>query len=66
MAKHWGWTKNLDRNYNGTFDIALIRYTLKAAIEAAQTLKQDELLANSIDSFFSPLRPHNQSQAFFI
>jgi hypothetical protein len=42
--EHWGWTKNLDRNYNGTFDIALIRYTLKAAIEAAQTLKQDESL----------------------
>ena len=42
--EHWGWTKNLNRNYNGTFDIALIRYTLKAAIEAAQTLEQDELL----------------------
>ena len=42
--EHWGWTKNLDRNYNGTFDIALIRYTLKAAIEAAQILKKDELL----------------------
>ncbi|MEA3478398.1 MAG: hypothetical protein U9R60_09485, partial [Bacteroidota bacterium] len=42
--EHWGWTKNFDRNYNGTFDIALIRFTLKAAIEAAQTLKQDELL----------------------
>lgn len=42
--EHWGWTKNLDRNYNGTFDIALIRYTLKAAIEAAQTLEQDESL----------------------
>ena len=42
--EHWGWTKNLDRNYNGTFDIALIRYTLKSAIEAAQTLKQDDSL----------------------
>ena len=42
--EHWGWTKNLERNYNCTFDIALIRYTLKAAIEAAQILKQDESL----------------------
>jgi Glycosyl hydrolase family 95 catalytic domain len=41
--EHWGWTKNLNKNYNCAFDIALIRYTLKAAIEAAQTLKQDEL-----------------------
>lgn len=42
--EHWGWTKNLRLNYNGTFDIALIRYTLKAAIEAAQTLNVDESL----------------------
>lgn len=42
--EHWGWSKNLDRNYNCTFDIALIRYTLKAAIEAAQILKRDESL----------------------
>jgi len=42
--EHWGWTKNLNRNYNCTFDIAFIRYTLKAAIEAAQTLKQDDEL----------------------
>jgi hypothetical protein len=42
--EHWGWTKNLNRNYNCTFDIALVRYTLEAAIEAAQTLKKDESL----------------------
>ena len=42
--EHWGWTKNLDRNYNGTFDIAYIRFTLNAAIEAAQILDQDESL----------------------
>lgn len=42
--EHWGWTKNLERNYNCTFDIALIRYTLEAAIESAQILKQDESL----------------------
>jgi hypothetical protein len=42
--EHWGWTKHLDRNYNCTFDIAMIRYTLNAAIEAAQILQQDESL----------------------
>jgi hypothetical protein len=42
--EHWGWTKNLDRNYDCAFDIALIRYTLNAAIEAAEILKQDEPL----------------------
>jgi hypothetical protein len=42
--EHWGWTKHLDRNYNCTFDIAMIRYTLNAAIEAAQILQQDEAL----------------------
>lgn len=42
--EHWGWTKYLHRNYNCTFDIALIRYTLKAAIQAAQILNTDEIL----------------------
>ena len=42
--EHWGWTKNLDRNYNSTFDIAYIRYTLNAAIEAARILRQDDSL----------------------
>ncbi|MFH1738436.1 MAG: hypothetical protein ABIH23_05465, partial [bacterium] len=39
--EHWGWTKHLDRNYNCAFDIAMVRYTLNAAIEAAQTLGRD-------------------------
>ncbi len=39
--EHWGWTKNLDRNYNCAFDIAMIRYTLNAAIEAAGILGRD-------------------------
>ena len=39
--EHWGWSKYLDRNYDCTFDIALIRYTLEAAIEAAKILDQD-------------------------
>ena len=39
--EHWGWTKNFDRNRNGTFDIAMARYLLEAAIEGATTLKRD-------------------------
>ena len=42
--EHWGWTKHLERNYNCAFDIAMARYTLNAAIEAAQTLGRDENL----------------------
>jgi len=44
--EHWGWTKDFERNRNCTFDIAMARYTLKAAIEGAETLGQDpELVA---------------------
>ncbi len=43
--EHWGWTANLDRNYDCAFDIALVRYTLEAAIEAAGVLETDEDLA---------------------
>lgn len=46
--EHWGWTKNLERNYDCTFDIALIRYTLKAAIEAAGLLGEDAALADRL------------------
>ncbi len=42
--EHWGWTKDLERNYDCTFDIAMIRYTLQAAIEAATLLQQDDSL----------------------
>ena len=31
--EHWGWTKDLARNRNGTFDIAMFRYMFQAAIE---------------------------------
>lgn len=48
--EHWAWTKHLNRNYNSTFDIALIRYTLRAAIEAAQTLKQDKALVQRFEN----------------
>ncbi len=40
--EHRGWTEGLKWNYNGTFDIAMVRYILNAMIEAAETLKQDD------------------------
>jgi len=43
--EHWGWTHNLLRNRNGTFDIAFARYTMQAAIEGATTLGRDTELA---------------------
>lgn len=42
--EHWGWTRHLELNYNGSFDIALIRYILRAAIEAAGLVGRDEPL----------------------
>ncbi|HPN35634.1 MAG TPA: hypothetical protein PK843_14055 [bacterium] len=42
--EHWGWTRHLECNYNCTFDIALIRYILRAAVEAAGLVGRDEPL----------------------
>ncbi len=56
--EHWGWTKNLDRNYNCAFDIALARYTLDAAIEAAKTLGQDEALVKRFERAKKRLPPY--------
>ncbi|NLP10867.1 hypothetical protein GX408_10785 [bacterium] len=42
--EHWGWTRHLERNYNCSFDIALIRYILRAAVEAAGLVGRDEPL----------------------
>lgn len=39
--EHWGWTKDFQRNRNCAFDIAMVRATLQAAIEGAQTLDRD-------------------------
>lgn len=39
--EHWGWTEQLDRNYDCVFDIAMVRYALEAAIEAAGILECD-------------------------
>jgi hypothetical protein len=45
--EHWGWTKGLERNWNCAFDIAMARYTLRAAIEGTEALGRDEGLAAS-------------------
>ena len=39
--EHWGWTPKLARNRNCAFDIAMVRYTMEAAIEGAATLGRD-------------------------
>ncbi|NIA15700.1 MAG: hypothetical protein GWP08_16675 [Nitrospiraceae bacterium] len=39
--EHWGWTSNLRKNRNCTFDTALIAFNLKAATEAAAILGRD-------------------------
>jgi len=44
--EHWGWAPNFARNQNCAFDIALVRYTLEAAIEGATTLARDAHLVS--------------------
>lgn len=39
--EHWGWTENFYRNRNCAFDIGMVRYTFKAAIEGATILGCD-------------------------
>jgi len=33
--EHWDWTPNMERNRNSAYDIAFVRFTFRAAIEAA-------------------------------
>ena len=40
--EHHGWMPNLSRNYNCAFDIAMIHYTLNAAMEGANILGRDQ------------------------
>ncbi len=56
--EHWGWRPNLDRNYDCAFDIAMVRYTLGAAIEAARTLERDEALVGQWRSALDRLPPY--------
>lgn len=56
--EHWGWTPRLERNRNCAFDIAYMRFTLEAAIEAAQTLERDAVLVERFRSALKRLPPY--------
>jgi hypothetical protein len=53
--EHWGWTKNFERNRDGTFDIAMFRFVFKAAIEGATLLERDEALVSRWEAFLKKL-----------
>ena len=53
--EHHGWTPGLALNYNCAFDIAMIRFALKAAIECAETLGRDETLVKRCRTALSRL-----------
>ena len=56
--EHWGWTAGLDRNYDCAFDIAMVRYTLQAAIEAAGVLDTDAELVRQWRDALNLLPPY--------
>ncbi len=56
--EHWGWTKDFERNRNGTFDIAMFRYIFQAAIEGATTLDCDAELRGRWQKSLGQLPPY--------
>jgi hypothetical protein len=56
--EHWGWTPRLERNRNCAFDIAYVRFTLEAAMEAAQTLGRDAVLVERFQRALKRLPPY--------
>ncbi|MDW8365540.1 MAG: hypothetical protein RMK49_06830, partial [Abditibacteriales bacterium] len=56
--EHWGWTPRWERNRNGAFDIAYVRFTLQAAMEAAQTLGRDVRLVERWQRALKRLPPY--------
>lgn len=56
--EHWGWTPRWERNRNCAFDIAYVRFTLEAAIEAAQTLGRDAVLVERWQRALKRLLPY--------
>jgi hypothetical protein len=62
--EHWGWTANFERNRNCTFDIAMVRYILQAAIEGATTLACDSDLVTRfrVELALLPDYPRRQSE----
>lgn len=59
--EHWGWTKHLARNYYCAFDIAMVRYTLEAAVEAAGMLDADATLVKRWRDVLEMLPPYPMS-----
>jgi hypothetical protein len=60
--EHWGWTANFERNRNCTFDIAMVRYILEAAIEGATTLQRDPELVTRFKRALSLLPDYPRTQ----
>jgi len=60
--EHWGWTANFERNRNCTFDIAMARYILGAAIEGATTLRRDPELVTRFKRILSLLPDYPRTQ----
>jgi len=60
--EHWGWTVNFERNRNCTFDIAMARYTLQAAIEGATTLGRDAELVTRFKQALALLPDYPSTQ----
>lgn len=56
--EHWGWTENFQRNRDCTFDIALVRYLLAAAVEGATTLGCDAPLIKRWNRALRRLPPY--------
>ncbi|MBN1346309.1 MAG: hypothetical protein JXQ73_26715 [Phycisphaerae bacterium] len=56
--EHWAWTPHLTRNYDCAFDIAMVRYTFAAAIEAAETLGKDSDLVARCRKAMDRLPPY--------
>ena len=61
--EHWGWTANFERNRNCTFDIAMARYILQAAIEGAMTLGRDGDLVTRFRAVLAQLPDYPFTQA---
>jgi len=56
--EHWGWTAQFERNRDCTFDIAMFRYVLEAAIEGATTLGCDATLVERWRKALERLPPY--------
>lgn len=61
--EHWGWTADFERNRNCTFDIAMARYTLEAAIEGATILQRDPELVTRFKRALALLPDYPCTQA---